>query len=59
MKARKNKIRMLLCLSYKKCIGAVIGVVAGATIALTQDKPVTEEQHQAEQQKEQTQQQIM
>ena len=40
-------------------IGAVIGVVAGAAIALTQDKPAIEEQHQAEQQKEQTQQQTM
>ncbi|MBQ7371646.1 MAG: relaxase/mobilization nuclease domain-containing protein, partial [Blautia sp.] len=42
-----------------KNIGAVIGVVAGAAIALTQDKPATEEQHQAEQQKEQAQQQTM
>ena len=42
-----------------KNIGAVIGVVAGAATALTQDKPATEEQHQAEQQKEQTQQQTM
>ena len=42
-----------------KNIGAVIGVAAGAAIALTQDKAAIEEQHQAEQQKEQTQQQIM
>jgi len=42
-----------------KNIGAVIGVAAGAAVALTQDKPATEEQHQAEQKKEQTQQQIM
>lgn len=42
-----------------KNIGAVIGVATGVAMALTQDKPATEEQHQAEQQKEQTQQQIM
>ena len=30
-----------------KNIGAVIGVATGAAIALTQDKPATEEQHQA------------
>ena len=42
-----------------KNIGAVIGVAAGVAVALTQEKPTIEEQHQAEQQKEQTQQQIM
>jgi len=42
-----------------KNIGAVIGVAAGAVMALTQDKPSTEEQQQAEQQNEQTQQQTM
>ena len=42
-----------------KNIGAVIGVLAGAAIALTQDESTGEEQQQAEQQKEQTQQQIM
>ena len=42
-----------------KNIGAVIGVVAGATIALTQDKPAQEQQHAEEHQAEQTQQQTM
>ena len=42
-----------------KNIGAVIGVLAGAAIALTQDKPSAEAQQQTEQQKEQTQQQTM
>ena len=42
-----------------KNIGAVIGVAASAVMALTQDKPSTEERQQAEQQKEQTQQQTM
>ena len=44
---------------YGGVIGAVIGVAAGVAVALTQEKPTIEEQHQAEQQKEQTQQQIM
>ncbi len=43
-----------------KNIGAVIGVATGAAIALTQDKPATEEQHQAgQQQTEQAPQQTM
>jgi len=42
-----------------KNIGAVIGVVAGVAVALTQDTPSAEEQQQAEQQEEQTQQQTM
>ena len=42
-----------------KNIGAVIGVAAGVAVALTQDKSSAGEQHQAEQQKEQTQQQTM
>ena len=42
-----------------KNIGAVIGVVAGVAVALTQDNPSAEEQQQTEQQKEQTQQQTM
>ena len=42
-----------------KNIGAVIGVAAGVAVALTQEKPTIEEQHQAERQTEQTQQQIM
>ena len=37
-----------------KNIGAVIGVAAGAVMALTQDKPSTEEQQQAEQTQQQT-----
>ena len=42
-----------------KNIGSVIGVAAGVAVALTQDKSSAGEQHQAEQQKEQTQQQTM
>ena len=42
-----------------KNIGAVIGVAAGAAIALTQDKPTDEEQQIEQQQAEQTQQQTM
>lgn len=55
----KESCRRIQAEQEAKNIGAVIGVVAGAAIALTQDKPATEEQHQAEQQNEQTQQQTM
>jgi len=55
----EERYRRIQAEQEAKNIGTVIGVVAGAAIALTQDKPSTEEQHQAEQQKEQTQQQIM
>ena len=37
-----------------KNIGAVIGVAAGVAIAITQGKPATEEQQQAEQTQQQT-----